>query len=74
MSSDMEGRMQDQIEGAQSQNEILWDELRYNRELLAWAYGILRQVHFTKPEDALRLDEIKMLLELHGEPNAQTKS
>jgi hypothetical protein len=33
--------------------------------LLAWAYGKLHHANFAKQEDALKLDEIKLLLE-HG--------
>jgi hypothetical protein len=33
--------------------------------LLAWAYGKLHHTNFARQEDALKLDEIKLLLE-HG--------
>jgi hypothetical protein len=33
--------------------------------LIAWAYGKLHHINFTKQEDALMLDRIKLLLE-HG--------
>ena len=32
------------------------------RELLAWAYNKLHRMNFSKLEDALALDEIKLIL------------
>ena len=34
-------------------------------ELVRWAYGKLVHINFTKQDDALRMDEMKLLLE-HG--------
>ena len=41
------------------------DEIEKFKELLIWANGKLHDRTFSKMEDALMLDEIKMLLE-HG--------
>lgn len=41
------------------------DEAEDNMEMLSWAYGKLHHVAFTKMDDALMLDRIKLLLE-HG--------
>ncbi len=43
---------------AEGRNDQREDDTR----LLAWAYGKLRRVHFTKQDDALALDEIKLIL------------
>lgn len=34
-------------------------------DLVRWAYSKLHMMHFSRQEDALRLDEMKLLLE-HG--------
>ncbi len=61
----MESKMQDQIEGAQQTYESMSDELERRKDLLAWAYSKLRFYSYSKPDDAMKLDEIKLLLE-HG--------
>jgi uncharacterized protein (DUF2267 family) len=38
------------------------DQLEDDRRLLAWAYGKLAHVGWTKQKDALAMDEIKLLL------------
>ena len=38
------------------------DQLDDDRRLLAWAYSKLHRVEFSKLEDALALDEIKLIL------------
>lgn len=40
-------------------------ENAYELALLAWAYSKLQHINFSKQEDALQLDRIKLLLE-HG--------
>lgn len=44
------------------------DELEDCKPMLAWAYSKLHHVSFTKQDDALMLDQIKLLLEhgIHG--------
>lgn len=61
----MESRMQDQIEGAQQTYESMSDELERRKDLLAWAYSKLHGRTFSSMDDALKLDEMKLLLE-HG--------
>ena len=41
-------------------------EIERLRRMVVWAYAKLRHVNFTKQDDALMLDDIKLLLE-HGE-------
>lgn len=41
------------------------DQQEEDLELLRWAYGKLHHISFTKMEDALMLDRMKLLLE-HG--------
>jgi hypothetical protein len=38
------------------------DQLDDDRHLLAWAYGKLSRIEWTKQEDALAMDEIKLIL------------
>lgn len=38
------------------------NEIRHLRDLLGWAYGKLHERNFSKMDDALKLDEIKLLL------------
>lgn len=45
--------------------EAMQDEIDYRDELLAWAYSKLHSYSFSKMDDAMKLDEIKLLLE-HG--------
>lgn len=40
-------------------------EIKRLTALLSWAYSKLHHVHYSKQDDALMLDEIKLLLE-HG--------
>lgn len=61
----MESKMQDQIEGAMSTNEELWNENQYLAEMLRWAYGKLHGRTFSNMDDALMADRIKLWLE-HG--------
>lgn len=61
----MESKMQDQIEGAMSTNEELFNENQYLAEMLRWAYGKLHGRTFSNMDDALMADRIKLWLE-HG--------
>ncbi len=61
----MESKMQDQIEGAMSTNEELYNENQYLAEMLRWAYGKLHGRTFSNMDDALMADRIKLWLE-HG--------
>ena len=38
------------------------DEREDNMKLLTWAYSKLQHIAFTKQEDALALDEIKLMM------------
>lgn len=61
----MESKMQDQIEGAMSTNEELFNENQFLAEMLRWAYGKLHGRTFSNMDDALMADRIKLWLE-HG--------
>jgi len=59
--------MQDQIEGAISTNEQLNIENEQLLDLLRWAYSKLHMYSYSNMDDALKLDEIKLLLTVeHG--------
>jgi len=63
----MESKMQDQIEGAISTNEQLNIENEQLLGLLRWAYSKLHMYSYSNMDDALKLDEIKLLLTVeHG--------
>jgi len=63
----MESKMQDQIEGAISTNEQLNIENEQLLDLLRWAYSKLHMYSYSNMDDALKLDEIKLLLTVeHG--------
>ncbi len=59
----MESKMQDVIEGGINERESLYMELDRRKDLLAWAYSKLAHGSFARIDDALKLDEIKLLLE-----------
>lgn len=42
------------------------NEIHRLTDLVRWAYGKLHHVNFTRQDDALKLDEMKLLLE-HGD-------
>ena len=70
MDQQNEGEMMDDRELQTLRNEgnlseQAADEIERLRVLLAWAYGKLERFSFSKEQDALNMDEIKMLLE-HG--------
>lgn len=44
---------------------MLRDEIDRLREMVRWSYSKLHQFSFSKQEDALQMDEIKLYLE-HG--------
>jgi hypothetical protein len=54
-----------QIENLQDAKAVQSSEIDRLTQLLTWAYGKLHHVSFSKLEDNLKLDEIKLLLE-HG--------
>jgi hypothetical protein len=63
----MESKMQDQIEGAISTNDELRLENEQMLDLLRWAYSKLHTYSYRNMDDALKLDEIKLLLTVeHG--------
>jgi len=43
-------------------NRVGPDHIEHMTKLLAWAYGKLRHLHFTKLDDSLALDEIKLAI------------
>lgn len=61
----MEGKMQDNIEAGISKYEKMSNDISYRDELLSWAYSKLSNFSFSNIDDALKMDEIKFLLE-HG--------
>lgn len=61
----MASQMDRQIDGAISENERLGMENERLTELVRWAYSKLHRQSFSSMDDALKLDEMKLLLE-HG--------
>jgi len=59
----MAAQMDSQIEGAQSENERLLSEADALREMVGWAYGKLHMQNYSKLDDALMLDRMKLVLE-----------
>jgi hypothetical protein len=59
------GRMQEDAPLNAAYAEGRADEHADCKELIAWAYTKLHHINFTKMEDALMLDRMKLLLE-HG--------
>jgi hypothetical protein len=62
---DMCSRAADALDGATLEDayaEGRADQLDDDRRLLGWAYGKLARIEWTKQEDALAMDEIKLIL------------
>ena len=58
--NDIPGNEPETLESAYAQGRA--DQLEDDLRLLAWAYRKLHHVSWTKQEDALAMDEIKLML------------